>query len=647
MLRTLNWHGSVFIDTVGHCAGLVFFGLLILLLYRASPLTRRSGGNLSILAAITVFLWNLAELVAIATAAHPLPISYPAAYVGFCCLTLLPALLLDISLEGRLRELSWLGYLLSGLCITLQSEQYGFSIADRSRLALLVLSSGFVLLSLGAWYWSERHRNQPALRGRTNRVAFLALLIFATSFLHFQPSHTSGLLIGEAIWHHAAIPIALIVLLRDYRFLLLDVFLRFSASALWVAICVGAVSLIASDLRPYLAGPNSGFARGLLLTGICFAVYLLSVSLRKLQNVMTKVAFRRPSLTLLLNLLRDVDEDSEAELVSAMAAEIAAYLATALWSVVEGEVPTEFNGASPALLDFSRPQLPSQPPWATAVCPLRFSRGDSRLLFFGPRNGGRRYLSEDLAALSRIQAALLEHVERFRNDQLMQLAREAELRALQAQINPHFLFNALNTLYGVIGRDSPDARKLVLNLAEVFRARLQSARTFVSLADELQLIRAHLEIESLRLGNRLTSQIVVQPDLDLASISVPALSVQPLVENAVRHGASSNGHVFVRLAIEREGEFISVSVQDHGKGFVDKAVTTGSGVGLENVRARLALCFGPESSLRIQSGPTGSEVCFRVLPLEFKSDARYHGARRNKMRSAESREEVIYRHDVR
>src|SRR6202035_5000156 len=117
--------------------------------------------------------------------------------------------------------------------------------------------------------------------------------------------------------------------------------------------------------------------------------------------------------------------------------------------------------------------------------------------------GGRRYLSEDLQALSRLTAAIVEQVERFRNSEMQRLVSQAELRALQSQINPHFLFNALNTLYGTIPREASTARRIVLNLADIFRYFLQSDKTFVPLAQEMQIVRAYLEVEQSRLGNRL------------------------------------------------------------------------------------------------------------------------------------------------
>ena len=174
--------------------------------------------------------------------------------------------------------------------------------------------------------------------------------------------------------------------------------------------------------------------------------------------------------------------------------------------------------------------------WVQAVVPLRFSRGDATYLLLGPRDGARRYLSEDFAVLMRLGAAVVEHVEQLRGIQMQGLVSQAELKALQAQINPHFLFNSLNTLYGTIDRGNAEARRLVLNLADVFRYLLRSDRTLIEIEEELRIVRAYLEIEQLRLGAKLRTEINV--DEAALRATIPLLSVQPLVENAVKHGVA-------------------------------------------------------------------------------------------------------------
>jgi len=117
--------------------------------------------------------------------------------------------------------------------------------------------------------------------------------------------------------------------------------------------------------------------------------------------------------------------------------------------------------------------------WAQALVPLRLSSEDVQYLVLGRRKGGRRYLSEDLKALNRLAATVVEQIDRLRNLEMQRLVTQAELRALRSQINPHFLFNALNTLYGIIPKEAPDARNTVINLADIFRYFLQTEKMLI------------------------------------------------------------------------------------------------------------------------------------------------------------------------
>jgi two-component system LytT family sensor kinase len=252
--------------------------------------------------------------------------------------------------------------------------------------------------------------------------------------------------------------------------------------------------------------------------------------------------------------------------------------------------------------------------WAEAVVPLSFSRGDTKYLMLGPRNGGRRYLSEDLAVLARLAAVVVEHVEQLRGAQMQTLVSQAELRALQAQINPHFLFNSLNTLYGSIDRSNAEARRLVLNLSDVFRYFLRLDRPFIQVEEEIRIVRAYLEIEELRLGPKLRAEIDIDPSALHATI--PALSIQPLVENAIKHGvANRTGQGFVRLTVRREFEAIAVRVANSGECDARRITGGETGVGLTNVRRRLALCYGEETRIEVNVQDNITSVGF-VLPMK-------------------------------
>ena len=192
---------------------------------------------------------------------------------------------------------------------------------------------------------------------------------------------------------------------------------------------------------------------------------------------------------------------------------------------------------------------------------------------------------------------------------MRRLVSQAELRALQSQIQPHFLFNALNTLYGIIPREAKGARNTVLNLADILRYFLETGKTFLPLEQELHIIKAYLEVEKLRLGDKLNVEIDVDPEA--LHIPIPILSIEPLIENAVKHAiAPKVDGGLVRLQASLRDGSLHVTVSDTGGGF--QPSDGKSGVGLENVTRRLQLCYGADAQLHIDSDSTGSSVSFSI-----------------------------------
>jgi LytS/YehU family sensor histidine kinase len=205
---------------------------------------------------------------------------------------------------------------------------------------------------------------------------------------------------------------------------------------------------------------------------------------------------------------------------------------------------------------------------------------------------------------------IAEQVEERRESEMRRLMAQAELRALQSQIHPHFLFNALNTLYGIIPREARGARETVLNLADIFRYFLETKKTLVPLEEEMRIVRAYLDIERLRLGSKL--QVAIDVAQDALTVPIPILSIQPLVENAVKHGVAqlaAGGLISIDARVSDVG--LRVAVRDTGRGF---SKSGRHGVGLDNVERRLELCFGGEAHLHVDSSAEGSEVSF-TIPL--------------------------------
>ena len=204
-----------------------------------------------------------------------------------------------------------------------------------------------------------------------------------------------------------------------------------------------------------------------------------------------------------------------------------------------------------------------------------------------------------------------------------QLIREAEIKALQAQINPHFLFNSLNTIVALVRTQPNMARKLLIQLGNFFRQNLNaSLHEFITLRQELDHTRAYLDIEQARFAERLSVKLEINPLLE--NILLPPLTLQPLVENGIRHGLKGlekNGEILIRVT-DNEG-YALVSVKDNGIGISPERIAKllysqiesqdGTGLALYNVNQRLLYHFGEESQLHIDSElEQGTCVWFKI-----------------------------------
>ena len=206
---------------------------------------------------------------------------------------------------------------------------------------------------------------------------------------------------------------------------------------------------------------------------------------------------------------------------------------------------------------------------------------------------------------------------RHREQELVELAATAQLAALRAQINPHFLFNSLNSIAQLIRADPDRAEACVERLAEMFRYVLRyGEKDFVPLAEELEMARAYLDIERARFGDRLRVETHVDPPT--LQHLIPNLILQPLVENAVRHGLSrKRGGGTVRIDASLADGCLELSVGDDGLGMPDTALERvyEHGIGLRNLRDRLERLYGPAHLPEITSAPgSGTRVRLR-LPL--------------------------------
>ena len=232
-----------------------------------------------------------------------------------------------------------------------------------------------------------------------------------------------------------------------------------------------------------------------------------------------------------------------------------------------------------------------------AVGTLKFYYSTARLL-----NETQIAMAEGLARVLSTQLELgeLEHQT--------ELATRMELKALQAQINPHFLFNTINTIASLIRTDPSRARELLREFAAFYRRTLDAGDELIRLELEIEQTNRYLAFELARFGDR----IVVKEDLDpdVLALLVPAFIVQPLVENAIAHGMRDSGPLTITISSERcEDEAVCVTVADDGVGIpadqVDHVLepehAKGLGIALKNVDDRLKGHFGPGSGVRVSS----------------------------------------------
>lgn len=483
-------------------------------------------------------------------------------------------------------------------------------------------------------------------------VVFLALCSVVALPLSHHPDDSLPWWL-DFLGHHASLPVAVAVLYRDYRFAFVDRFVKRTLSFLLVAgISFGLyVGVVLPQLR---AGVNGGVSPA--LSGLVIALWVLTALAypwlhRQVTWLFDALLLHRPDYH---DLRRQFAQDLERyDTADAVLGELCRSLQAALRAQAvryepipeipllphlsdpqggthgtalpgrsdgTGQISTADGGVSNAI-----PTL--EPPWWRLV--------------IAARADGHRFLSEELLlveaavliAARRIDALRTSH-ERcelaLREQEMQKLTTEAELRALRAQVNPHFLFNALNTIGYLIDTAPDRAAGTLRDLTHLLRGILRRMDgSFTTLGEEIDLIRSYLDIEQARFEERLSVRIEVPEDLH--RLQIPVLVLQPLVENAVKHGiqpAMNGGEI--RLVARRlqdfrrhggagpAAELLSVEIRDTGAGATAEALQRGrrDGIGLANVENRLRCHYGVRASMYLVSDPgTGTTVTV-LLPAE-------------------------------
>jgi hypothetical protein len=471
-----------------------------------------------------------------------------------------------------------------------------------------------------------------------------ALATFAVSALHLSQLHR-----GEASWpvelvgHHASLPLAFAILYQDYRFALADLFLKRALSLLAiVAVVFAAIATFGIRSSAFARFVQNNPRQMTVLVTLWVSTALVYPLLRRgaVWFVDTVVLDRPDYRSLRATVTRLAQDSDDVEVLLAAVCERltpalnAAFVAWREWSSPSDDVTpgaAVFNGVeAQAIADsVSGDRLPVAP----ATCVIISTTDEPRFVIaIGQLGGGRRQLSDDLATLEAIAVVVARRIdairittERYhreiREQEIGKLATEAELRALRAQINPHFLFNALTTIGYLIQTAPPRALETLLRLTALLRGVLRSEGEFTTLGRELEIVESYLDIERARFEHRL--RVTIDVPTRLRNIRLPPLLLQPLVENAVKHGIGNKqtgGEVVIRARVERTGSGarqLALIVQDTGAGTTYPVLerARANGVGLRNVERRLECQYGTTASLSLQTALDQGTVVEIRLPL--------------------------------
>jgi two-component system, LytTR family, sensor kinase len=643
---------TILMNLVGYVTGAALYATLLAVVFSETrqPNTKHESDWLPLLTACAGLVWNVGSLIGWGVQSFsdwpPLVMAFVMAFT-FAALGLLPALVVHSVLrqDESSRAASALiavAYALSFTAGVLHFAQAALYREAPSHWGLHLLTYGFVALIGAVLFYTQLYRKGAAGRNWKRITWVIALAVFAVSALHL--SHHEGQHYAwwvELIGHHASLLLALAILYQDYRFALADLFLKRALTVvLLIAVIVAAQQWIVwPTLQRHAAhGPLDPLPFGVLLS-LWLATALLTPWLWRAASwfvntiVLRRTDYEAARAELAAHIAAS---DTPDEVLQAVSQQLQQTLAahSIRWETITAATLTlepqieRANHSSRASLAFPRA--------ATTSLIVPTTEAPQYQLLIGELAGGRRLLSDDLALLShasllaarRIDALRVMHERCLRDlheQEMHQLATEAELRALRAQINPHFLFNALTTIGYLIQAAPEKALDTLLRLTSLLRGVLRRTEgEFVSLGEEISLIEAYLDIERTRFEDRL--RVLIDVPTELRSLRIPALLIQPLVENAIKHGIApqrNGGEVVVLARLEKESDkdCLKLWVRDTGAGASDTALQTGRarGVGLSSIERRLLAHYGNAAQFDWQSATGLGTTVTLTLPINTDS----------------------------
>ena len=447
---------------------------------------------------------------------------------------------------------------------------------------------------------------------------------------------------SQARWLAQAVPFAhghLVLLVMVFAFLLFarfryaDLFIRYGVrillASMWAfAIVIAAQSAFMWQAVNHMSSPAAMHVFLVLTTATGLLLSFTFVDDR-ISALVSRMMFRAPdyreSARKFTNQIRDLHRESEILAALEEAARMPLGLEAARvvpfdnlpWpkGIADGEI-TEIDYRDPLcrLLPVQNVEI---------LAPITFDGRVTHVLVISPGTERPSLVTRHLNYLQTIAAQCGYRLDALRREEeaverqsrealLQQQVTESELRALRAQVNPHFLFNCLNTIADLIVRNPARAETMTLRLAEVFRHVLDhSNRPLTSIRDEIEFLRTYLYIEEARFGDRLQVKIDVAPGLE--RVQIPSLILQPLVENALKHGLGPKpGPGHLTITVRTDGDQLQMTVEDDGMG---PSEHPSKGLGLANIAERLQTLYQDRASVSLRRREAGGSVATVVIPL--------------------------------
>jgi two-component system LytT family sensor kinase len=571
------------IDLLGFLTGAALYGLLLSVALRRREIL---ADRLPPLTAVLGLAWNVTALAAYGI--HDFAGRDPSPWLvatAYSALGFLPAVVVHSFLRSRENERSRPAVttvIVAAYAVSTFAETLMFWAARGGH------APSVAALQILTWFYAILIIPVLALKRGRGRWSIVALAVFAVSALHL--SHHEG---ANESWlielggHHASIPLIFAILYQDFRFALADQFLK-RALTLFATIAIAATLYIGIAVPVFEkhAVRSDPVAIGMAIILWVATAMVYPLLARGASWFVDRVVLRRVDY-------RRLCESIAAQVnTAATAEEVLEIVCSAL-----------------------RPTLAANIRWSAegGTIPIVTTEAPHYALVIGAFDSGRSLLSDDTELLHGVAMIAGRRIDAIR---FSHLVSDAELRALRSQINPHFLFNALNTIGFLIQTAPSRAQATLLKLTALLRAVLHSSGSAILLGDEIDVVSAYLEIEQARFEERL--RVVIDVPDDARRVRVPPLVVQPLVENAIKHGiARSRSGGEVRVVARIDGSSLSISVSNSGT----LPAFRNRGIGLSNVEQRLRHQYGEKARLSLTSanGETVAEVLIPAAQPALRS----------------------------